>query len=70
MNLKTLYELKLWDTCDKKWISLGGPKEETIIKKQYNQLTKNGTIKTSLNHGDFYKIFKVSSEIKIKKVSK
>ena len=71
MKLKELYIIKLWDSCDKKWVNVGKPADLDNIKKKLNQLTKDGTVYMVCNKGnDHFKIFKFNDNVSIKKMTK
>lgn len=70
MKFNTLYILKLWENCEKSWRNLTEPTDKQTVYTKFNKLTKNGTMFASPGKGDYYKVFKIDPNIKIKKVNK
>ena len=68
MKLQTLYEIRMWDNCDKGWVTVSRPTDKETADAAYKKITKNGTQMTETTGKDYYKIFVIQPGIKIKKV--
>jgi hypothetical protein len=62
------YIIKLWDKCDKKWYKVAGPFNENKANEYLSGITLDGTVNSKPSHGDYYKIFKLQSNIIITKL--
>jgi len=62
------YIIKLWDRCDKKWYKVAGPFNKKKAENVLSGKTLDGTVNAKPSHGDYYKIFKIQSNITITKL--
>lgn len=62
------YIVKLWDKCDKKWYKVAGPFDKKAAENHLSGRTLDGTVNAKPSHGDYFKIFKMKSNIIITKL--
>jgi hypothetical protein len=51
------FVLRLWDGMDGVWIDVTGPIPYADCQTVYNEKTANGTVKTTFQDIDYYRIF-------------
>lgn len=61
--------VKLYDKCDKRWITLTSQLSYEEALKVYNKNTSFGMHNTTSEHGDYFKIFKIESNLNSKNVT-
>lgn len=58
-----LYIVRLWDGMDGTWIDITGPVPEAEASRIYDEKTANGTVKTTFEDIDYYRIFSADTEM-------